>query len=311
MWQRMTIDEYAEFERANGTEAINVDGIWWRRARAFFYQPLFPFLEIIPGSVRPPRGALLGGFQHLVPAGEKTNSQKHFFIWDEVQRYSLDRINHRARNFIKKGMKHFSVREIEDPDELVASGHPVYRSFYERTGYRYKKERTDKEQFRRWVETLYRFSKIKVLGAYHADRLCAIDISYLVQDVLIDATFFGQTEYLKYRVSDVMIHALRERAAASPLIGFIFKGPVTGIPALDESKRIRGCKVLSRPALYQVNPVALLVLSAFMKSSYEKLVGSRLVGHDPGRPERESTPGADEEASRPSSPPASGKLPSP
>jgi hypothetical protein len=304
----MTVEEYADFEIANGTEAVRVDGVWWRSVRPFFFQPLFPFLELLPHSAKPPRSAFFGGFQHLVPDGETANSQKNFFIWDDVAGYSLSALNHTRRSSIKKGMRHFSIREIADREEMVSAGHSVYRSFYERTGYRYKKERTDKDHFRQWASALYRFPKVKLLGAYHKGELCAVDISYVVQDVLIEATFFSKTEYLQYRVADAMVHTLREMAAASGNIRFIYKGPVTGLRGLDESKLIRGCKILSKPAYYQLHPLALFVLSTFMKQKYEKLVGHRDIDPSPHPPGENRTPDAEGKRAgvqkKPSLPPA-------
>lgn len=274
MWERMTIDEYAGFEAASGTEVVKVDGLWWKRARPFFYQPLFPFQELAPHAKRAPRGAFFGGFQHLVPNEESANSRRNFFIWDDVTHYSIQGENHNRRNRIKKGIRHFSVKEVAQ-EEFTAGAYPVYCSFYERTKYQYKKERTERKYFAQWARTLYRFPKVKILGAYHGNELSAVNISYLVEDVLFDATFFSKTEYLQYWVADLLIHSMRQMAAVIPSISFICRGVVTGHTGLDASKLMRGCKILSKPALYHLNPLALFVLTTFMKNNYEKLVGIR------------------------------------
>lgn len=275
MWVRMTIDEYADFEIAGGATVTRVDGIWWKAVRPFFYQPLFPFQEIVPNRKKPPLGAMFGGFQHLVPSDGMANSCRNFFIWDDVRNYSIETLTANRRKATKKGLRYFSIQELTDRDEFIAAGYPVYRSFYERTKYDYKKERTGRDYFTRWAQTLYRFPKLKIIGAYRDRELAAIDISYLVENVLIEATFFSKTEHLKDHVVDVMAHAVREKAASCPRIAVLFKGFVSGHKGVDESKLIRGCTILSKPAYYRLNPAAHYVLTTFMKNSYEKLLGSR------------------------------------
>jgi hypothetical protein len=274
MWECMTMDEYAEFEAGNGSEVFKIDGVWWKSVRPFFYQPLFPLHEFAPFAKRPPLAALLGGFQHLVPDPGNANSQKNFFVWENVRQYSIGRINHQFRNNIQRGMKFYSIREVATREEFVAAGHPVYLSFYERTRYGYKKERVDKGNFAGWAANLYRFPKIKKLGAYRGGELAALDISYQLEDVVMEATSFSRTEDLKYHVLDVMAHALREGAAASPGIRLIMRGSVTGEKRIDESKVRRGCTILSKPAYYQMNLFADLLLRSFMKNQYVKLLGA-------------------------------------
>lgn len=274
MWERMTIDEYAALESAHGAVVTKVDGIWWRRVRPFFYQPLFPFLEIVPHSKKIPPAGHLGGYQHVVPGPDMGNSWRNFVIWDEVRGYSIDSVGRHRRNTIKKGMKVFTVREMRDPEEFIAQAYPVYLSFYERTRYRYKNERTDKKYFAQWARTLYRFPKVKILGAYHNDQLSAMDVTYVVEGVLIEATSFSKTEHLKYQVADLMAHVLREKATACPNVDFLYEGAATGNRGIDQSKLNRGCKIVSKPAFYRLNPLAFLVLKSCMKNAYEKLLGS-------------------------------------
>lgn len=269
----MTVEEYAIFEKENGTDLVRVDGIWWKNVRPFFYQPLFPFLEIVPGSIKVPHAALVGAYQHVVPSPEMANSQKNYFVWDDLRNYSLQKINHQRRYNIKKGMKFFKVEEIENMHEFISAGHPVYCSFYERTKYSFRKERVDKRYFADWAATLFRFPKIKILGAYRGGELSAISVSYLVDDVVIEATCFGRTEDLKDHVLDVLAHGILERAANCPEVNLIFRGTATGFKNIDDSKIRRGCRLISKPAYYHMNLFVYMVLRGFMKNNYDKIIG--------------------------------------
>jgi hypothetical protein len=270
----MTIDEYADLEAAHGEALVKVDGIWWKRVRPFFYQPLYPFLEIAPRAKKPPPGSRIGGYRHLVPPEAPSNCRRAFLVWDAVHEYSIDGVGHQTRSNIKKGMKHFAVRPIHDVEEFISSGHAVYLSFYARTKYPYKNERVDKNYFGTWARTLYRFPQVKIMGAYYQGELSAVDISYLVEDVLFAATFFAKTEHLKYQVADLMTHEMQQKAAASPGITLIFKGTITGNAGLDGSKLRRGCGILSKPAFFLLNPLADVLLRRFMHDTYKKITGA-------------------------------------
>jgi hypothetical protein len=171
-------------------------------------------------------------------------------------------------------MKHFSISIVKDIEEFVHSGYTAYCSFYSRTPYTYKNERTDRDHYTKWARTLFRFPKVRILGAYYGGELSAIDISYLINDVLIEASYFSKKEHLKYQVLELMIHALRERAAISANIKYIYKGTLTGLSGIDNAKLDRGCRIVSKPAFYRVNPVVLVVTKSFMKKEYGKLIGS-------------------------------------
>ena len=89
----MTIDEFAMFQQANGMNVVKIDDIWWAEVRPFFFRPLLPFTEIYPNSERYPLKSLIGGFQHVVPPGIKTNSHMNFLVFDNLQDYSLNMLS--------------------------------------------------------------------------------------------------------------------------------------------------------------------------------------------------------------------------
>ncbi len=274
MWERMTIDEYAQFEQANGTTAVQVNGFWWKKIRPFFYQPLFPFYGIDPYFVTPPGGSSLGGFRCVVKNPEMANCKMRFFLFDDIREYSIDALSKHRRWNIRKGQSHIDVRIVSDIDEFISYGHKAYLEFYERTAYGYKKERQQLKFFEKWAETLFRFPKIKILGAYHERKLSAISVSFLVEDIIYDATFFSNNECLKLQVTDLVVHTIRQKAAESGLVRFIYFGAVTGIKNLDKSKLLRGCKIIELPAFYHINSLAHFTLKLFFPRKYSKLVGN-------------------------------------
>jgi hypothetical protein len=268
----MTVDEYASFQQANGMKLTRIDGIWWAEVRLFFYRPLFPFVKIEPNSLKYPLSFSVGGYKHVVPSEENSNCRMNFFVFDNLQEYSLDILSDKRRNKIRKGEKHFSLRQLHDAAGFADEGYPIYLSFYRRTRYSYLKDRLKKEYFSKWAKTLFEHPKVLVLGVYQNNELCAASVSYFVEDIIIDATLFSDEESQKYQVSDFILHQIREAAAFTDA-KYIFMGMVTGKRTLDDSKLMRGCNLVKMPAYYRLNPVALYFVKAFMKQSYKKING--------------------------------------
>lgn len=282
-WEPMTIDELATYQRACGAHVVKIDQTWWTEARPFFYRPLFPFAEIHPEFKKYPLQCLVGGVLHLVPAGSTGNTSMKLFVYDELKYYSLDSCNSKQKWIIKKGMDHFSARTITDRQIFIDSAFPIYQSFFARTSYFYKKDRLKKSVFAAWAKTLFDYPKIMITGAYHQETLSAIDISYQVEDVIIDDVFFSDTQSQALRVTDFLLHTIRSAAAASDA-KCLFRGFPSGKQTLDESKLRRGCKIVKIPAYCRINPLALFVGKAFMNESYKKLVAMTSItdGDDTG-----------------------------
>jgi hypothetical protein len=269
-WDPMTIDEFARSRQADGMKVVRIDNIWWTEVRPFFFRPLFPFSEIYPSPQKYPLEARIGGVLHLVPSGVPANSTMNFFVYDNLQNYSLNSVSHRRRRIINQGIKYFTAKRITDLTEFIDTAHEVYISFHNRTRYSYKNNRVDKRVFTEWAHKLFDQKKIVKLGAYHSGKLSAIELSYRVGNIIFGDTLFANNIGLNKKVTDFVLHTLREEAGKSDA-RYFFVGLPTGVRSLDSSKLNRGCKIINMPAYYHINPLALSIAKIFMKSSYQKL----------------------------------------
>lgn len=268
----MSLDEFAEHHQATGMKVKKLAGIWWAEVRPFFFRPLFPFATLDPATAHYPPLSWIGGVLHAVPPGAVSNSRINLFVYDDLKNYSLAVLGEKHRNITRKGIRNFTARRITDPDEFVREAYPVYRSFYERTRYWYKRDRLVSKRFKAWTKALFANRKVLVIGAYRHGRLSAVDISQYVEGVIYEDTFFSATESLSLKVTDFMLHTVRELAAESEA-HYLFRGLPTGKRSLDESKLTRGCRILELPACCRLNPMALFAARLVMKESYNKLLG--------------------------------------
>ena len=270
-WEAMTVDEYAAFQQACGAHVVKVQGTWWVEPRPFFFRPLFPLAEVSPELRNYPLRALAGGVLHPVPAGCSGNSFMHLFLYENPQGYSLDKLNSKHRQIVKKASEIFEARRMTDLALFVEQAAPIYQSFYDRTRYFYKKDRLRKNGFAQWARPLFEQPKVVIIGAYRNNTLAAVEILYQVEDVVIEDVYFSDSESQSLQVTDFMTHTVREQARSSEA-RCIFRGFPTGKKSLDNAKIIRGCSILKLPARFRFNPMALYLGKTFMNEAYRKLV---------------------------------------
>ncbi len=272
----MTVEEFAGFQRSFDARVIPANGIFWRRVRALFYRPLLPYQEYPPQSVGGPFMAFFGGFQHAVPTHMRTNSFLNFLIFENPTSYSLGDLDRHERREIKRAADEFTVSLVADVNEFKVQAYGVYRSFYERTKYEYKSERRYEDNFSKWAESLFQNPKIIVLGAYKKNReLGAVGIWHLVEETMVYSTFFCETESLKKHVTGFMLHTMREAVAGCPAIKQIFIGnyKYSAATGVNDFYLARGCKLVRKPALLHLNPLAAFFLKRFAPEQHRRLIG--------------------------------------
>jgi hypothetical protein len=268
----MTIVQYAEMQRMSGAAVILRHGTYWRRVRPFFYRPILP-LEAHRADGQPRPFPWPNGYQHVVTAGEPSNSTLNFIVLDNLQSYSLGTLSHRRRHLITHAGQSFEVRPITASGELKQQGHRVYLSFFRRTKYSYKSERQQKVIFDQWADALFRHPAMLVLGGYGGDGLVAISTSCLVNTTLVYSTLICETAAMKKNVGEVMFHELRRIAANQPEISRIYVRNYQGGGSHDQYYLMRGCRLERIPALLDLPTPARTLIPRFLPKQYARLCG--------------------------------------
>jgi len=274
-WQRMTVEEFASFERSQGERIIKIKGVHWRRVRPCFYRPLLPFQEHQPEAISPPSFSWFGGFQHAVSPDRKGNSVLNALLFEETEAYSLESLNKSQRKEIKLAAREFIIRPVQDVNEFKVQAYPVYRSFYERTGYEYKSERFNRDCFCNWADSLLVNPKVVVLGAYRNNQLGAVSVTNWVENTIIYSMTFADAQSLRQHVTSLMLHSIREALAGRSQVKQMFIGMYNyyGRTSTHDFYLLRGCKLVRKPALLHINPVAKAFLMRFLPEQYARLVG--------------------------------------
>jgi len=273
MWEGISIDQYAELERAIGATVGKLNGTWWVQVRRFFYRPLLPFEICDTQQVKPSFGSF-AAFQYAVKNEQPHNSFLNLVIFDELKSYNLMNLPKDKRKMVRRALKeNLTVSRVTDPEEFIEKAFPVYKSFYNRTKYAYKKDRISRENFAQWGRLLYRYPGVVVLGAFSEEKMISVDISCLVEDTLILKSSMNSDMALKLRAPELLLHFCRENAAKRPDIKLVYAGIWLHKEGINKFKIERGAQVVAFSAYLHINPVLLWLFKIMRKNVYERLIG--------------------------------------
>lgn len=272
-WSAISDKHHAEFERVMGSRIVKVDEVYWRRVRVGFYRPLALMAEYHLQAMRNPPFAALGGVQFAVTPDDPANSYLNWLCFQNDREYGVDHLPRKRKRDVQLASADLTIRAIVDVDEFKQKGHSAYLSFYERTRYQVGANRRDPAFFSRWADALFRIPDLLILGGYRNGELCGVSISFLVNNVVMYATFFCDRGALQAHLPDLMLHTLRESAAAAPQIKEIFTSMYKGGVGLDVFYQNRGAKIVRQRAWLGLNPVARGVFKSCFPLQYGRLLG--------------------------------------
>lgn len=273
-WPSLGMDEWAAYERrVNGTFLLKVGSIWWCPVRFLFFRPLNVLANYPENTRGPLRGMALGAVQFPVAPSASTRSFIRLIVSDPAPAYSAKNLPSPVLRHIRKASRGLSIQQIRDPQIVAKQGYDVYREFHARTAYQHLRERLHRECFEEWVAKLFAVENLRVLGAFHGDALCAMAITFRVDDVVHYNSYFGNSLSLTHHASDYMLHSVRAAAAEDPAVQRVFAARA-GMPrGLDEFYLRRGFKYVLQPAIVRGNPMVLASLKWVAPRAYMKLFG--------------------------------------
>ena len=274
-WPLMTVERWAESERrVNGAALVQVEGTWWRRVRGLFYRPL-NLLETFSEKTRgPSSGLVFGAIQFPVARGEAANSSIRTIQCVNARTYSADHLASPIQRNLKKARRTFQIQPIVDRTAFEQGAYSVYCEFQARTQYEHLRERVHRDSFQQWTGRLFEFPELRFIGAFESGSLCAVAITFRLQDTLHYASYFGNERALANRASDLVLHSVRESAAQDSGIRRVFAA-TAGMPrGLDSFYLRRGFQYLDLPAVLRGNRLSLALLRWIAPRVHSKLVGA-------------------------------------
>jgi hypothetical protein len=112
----MTAQDYINARLAAGFPLHLHDGMWWEISRRGYCKPAIPYEQAIPGKQTPARLRCAIGYTHRVQDGEPCSGEWHTVIMRKpvISQVSLDAVDGKRRNCIRKGLRCCQVELIHD-----------------------------------------------------------------------------------------------------------------------------------------------------------------------------------------------------
>ncbi|MCU1307538.1 MAG: hypothetical protein JWN45_2233 [Acidobacteriaceae bacterium] len=273
LWSNMTVDRYAQFAKTMGSKVVKQNDVWWKRGHLFCYKPLLPFKKYDIGKV----GEAFSKFdvcQYGVHPGQAHNSYLNFIVFEDLCQYEIRKMRKSSQRNLKTAMnKDVVVRRLVDEKEFCAKAYNVYLSFYQRSKYGFRADRTQKSGFVRWSSALFQFPELVVLGAFSGQKLVSFEIGCLLDNTIVLNTSVHSDIGLRLRAPDLLLHYWRLSARESGRIRAIYDGALADRPGVNEFKIHRGGRAVALPAFLQINPVLLWLIRKMSASLYKRLRG--------------------------------------
>lgn len=273
--RKMSATEFGESAQREGQRVFAAGGVWWREVRPFFARPLLPYQPLAGIAPPLPWRYRVGGSQYATAPGATANSTLRMVMFAGAEGYRIEQLPHKRRWEVRSAARRFGLRVLDRPEAIKASGHDVYAEFFARTGYGYRAGRVRKPEFDAWVDAVFGSPAVHVLGAFAGETLAAVAIFRVVGETLVYSSFFARSDALKQHAASLMLHRLRELAAADGGVREIFVGMRKSGPArsVDDFYLHRGAEIRALPARLELARGAGWMLRTFKPDVYRHMLG--------------------------------------
>ena len=250
-------ERLAELLERRGRRVYQSGGYWWANvdidSRYFVSLPDQICLDIRREDV----DSLLrraGGLLARYPSQQRAGLPCGAYVVQD-RAYTLQKLQKRTRNFVRRGLESCQIRQVERP-ELLSQGLELNLDTMARHG-RMRPEFGDPKTWARTVEAVYETRGSECWGAFVGDQLASYVMSCRDanwEHLLIQ---MSRTELLKSYPNHAIDYLLIERAMANPEIHGVCLGslPLRQGEGLHNYKVRMGYEVMPQDAVVAVHPL--------------------------------------------------------
>lgn len=265
--------ELAAWERARGRRVVELGGRHWAAIAPGFYQPLHVLARFRANEIRRPQPLAWGWRAVLDPADRVlANASLPVHVLPDLQGYSLERLQPRRRQQIRKALREVDVVALDDPSAVIDQGFALAMEAQARNP---EVAVAGPAEFGRWVEAFMAPRRGLVLGCLRHNRLLALCFSYAVDGVNYEhMTYVGEAG-LPHNLALCLFHlkvliAQRTRGVTTIVNGLHAREN----PNLCEFKTRQGLVIEHVPTRLAIQPLAGLALRRWRPNQYYRLTGA-------------------------------------
>lgn len=275
-------ERLAELLNRRGRRVVEADGVWWANvdidSRYFVSLPD----QMCVNTSRENVHALLrraGGLLARYPTRQQAGLPCGAYVVQD-RAYTLQKLQKRTRNFVRRGLESCQVRRVER-SELLTQGLEVNLDTMARHG-RMRPEFGDPKTWARTVEAVYVTKGAECWGAFVGDRLASYVMSCRDSNWEHLLIQMSRTGLLKSFPNHAIDYFLIERAMAIPGIHGVCLGSLPLCPGegLHNYKMRMGYEVMPQEAAVVVHPLLSPLATSRMAGPLARQAGrwSQLAG---------------------------------
>lgn len=265
--------DLARWMSARGARIVEARGRYWNEVVPGFFQPLHYLARHHLHEIVSPRRFCWGMRAVLHEAErEQSNVVLPVHVMPDLKDYSLERLDRRRRQEIKKAMRAVDLVILDRPDRLIADGFPLVR---EATARNPRNRAIAEQHFAAWLEAAFAGPGPIVLVMLQGESLLgfsflfAIDgISYAHQAFIGDA---GRRLHLDLLCFHAEASIAQRTANVHTLVNGLHARENEGLCSF---KKRQGLIVADYPSLTTLHPAAGTMLRYLRPHQYYRLTGS-------------------------------------
>ncbi|MFB3885574.1 MAG: hypothetical protein ACE144_10125 [Thermodesulfobacteriota bacterium] len=260
----MKSEEFIKQQISAGYSIHSHDNVWWQKIAPFFYKPVLPLQEIVPGVAKPKNSNLLLGYSHII--SQEQSASKYWCIMlldnEKLRNFSLTSLSSAKRARVRKGLKQNEIKRIECIDAVIGDIKTICISQAVRTGHGKSPDYYNKHytKWRAFMTREFSLPGREWWGAFNHGVLGAYYYAYQIEDTMFISAAKSHSNYLTYCPNDALLFTFidycRDRTDCK---GVIFGDWSEAVSSLNDFKKKYGFEKTELPVYVRYNPAVRLL----------------------------------------------------
>lgn len=265
--------DLARWMSARGARIVEARGRYWNEVVPGFFQPLHYLARFAPRELVAPRRLCWGMRAVLTEAeAERANVVLPVHVMPDLPTYSVDRLDRRRRQEVKKAERAVDVVVLHRPDRLIADGFPLV---LEATARNSRNRAVAKPRFAAWLEAAFGGPGPVVLAMLQGESLLGFSFLFAIDGIAYAHQAFIGDAGRRLHLDLLCFHIEAQIAQRTPGVHTL----VNGLHARENEglcsfKKRQGLVVADYPSLTSLHPAADTMLRYLRPNQYYRLTGN-------------------------------------
>ncbi len=194
-----TEEELAELRRTQGKSIVFHQGRYWEKKAFGFFNPIHRMARLSLEEAQSPT-PLCWGWRAALKDSDRhaANATMPVYLVSDLANYTLEALNLKQRNNIRRCRKQVEMVEILQPDLLLEQGYHVVCSAHRRTGF---DRLPSLNQYRKQIEELFSPRRMVILGGLVEGRLGGYTLNFAIGETAYGDRAYFATEALRSNIA--------------------------------------------------------------------------------------------------------------